>query len=164
MLILGIDPGSRYTGWGLVRWEGGEQRWVADGRLRVPPKLDLPRRLAVLSREVRSLAESWQPDLAAVESPYFGRGNPRSLIVLAQARGAILAALAAGDLEVREYSPAEVKIAIAGSGRAVKADVARMVRLLLGLSDSGRPADATDALAIALCCARRYRRDRLETV
>jgi crossover junction endodeoxyribonuclease RuvC len=103
----------------------------------------------------------WQPELASVEAPFYGM-NPRSLIVLAQARGAILATLATHDLEVMEYSPAEVKAAVAGSGRAEKSDVAKMVGRLLGLADmESKSADATDAIAIALCCAKRYRMDRL---
>jgi crossover junction endodeoxyribonuclease RuvC len=160
LLILGIDPGSRHTGWGVLRWQGDEQRLVADGRLSASLELELPRRLAGLAREVEALVERFDPDAAAVETPYFGM-NPRSLIVLAQARGAILAALAGRGLEVLEYSPAEVKTAIAGSGRAEKSEVARMVRLLLRLGEEARSADTTDAIALALCCARRYRSDRL---
>jgi crossover junction endodeoxyribonuclease RuvC len=160
VLILGIDPGSRHTGWGVLRWQGDQQRLVADGLLSQPTGVELPARLASLAREIGDLVECYTPDAAAVETPYYGM-NPRSLIVLAQARGAILAALAARGLEVLEYSPAEVKIAIAGNGRAEKADVARMVRLLLRLDRVERKADTTDAIALALCCARRYKRDRL---
>lgn len=88
--------------------------------------------------------------------------NARSLIVLAQARGALLAALAGNGLEVREYSPAEVKSAVTGNGRADKEQVARMVRLLLANAGEGWASDATDALALALCCAQRLRLDRLQ--
>jgi crossover junction endodeoxyribonuclease RuvC len=160
LLILGIDPGSRHTGWGVLQWGGGGERLVADGRLSGRPDADLPNRLAELARGVDALVERFAPDAAAVETPYYGM-NPRSLIVLAQARGAILAALAARGLVVHEYSPAEVKTAIAGNGRAEKTEVARMVRLLLRLTDAERSADNTDAIALALCCARRFRRDRL---
>ena len=163
MLILGIDPGSRHTGWGVLRWQGDQQRLIADGVLSVDGQLDLPTRLAELQRAIDTLVETHQPEAAAVETPYFGM-NPRSLIVLAQARGAILASLARHGLAVLEYSPAEVKTAIAGNGRADKTEVARMVRLLLRLGDERRAADTTDAIAIALCCARRYRLDRLRTV
>lgn len=160
MLILGIDPGSRHTGWGVLSWQGDEQRLVADGRLSAPLHLELPLRLAGLWRDVDELVERFGPDAAAVETPYYGM-NPRSLIVLAQARGAILAALAGRGLEVLEYSPAEVKTAIAGNGRAEKNEVARMVRRLLRLGEDARAGDTTDAIALALCCARRYRMDRL---
>ena len=163
MLILGIDPGSRHTGWGVLRWQGDQQKLVADGLLAVRSQLELPARLAELQREIDSLIETHRPDAAAVETPYVGM-NPKSLIVLAQARGAILASLARHGLDILEYSPAEVKIAIAGNGRAEKSEVARMVRLLLRLGDEGRAADTTDAIAIALCCARRFKLDRLRSI
>jgi crossover junction endodeoxyribonuclease RuvC len=160
VLILGIDPGSRHTGWGVLRWQGDQQQLVADGLLQVRGSVELPERLASLQREIGDLIELHRPDAAAVEAPYYGM-NPRSLIVLAQARGAILAAIALRGLAILEYSPAEVKTAIAGNGRADKKEVARMVRLLLRLGDDARAADTTDAIAVALCCARRYKRDRL---
>ena len=163
MLILGIDPGSRHTGWGVLLWQGDQQRLIADGRMSVSASVALPERLAELERGIETLVETHRPDAAAVETPYYGM-NPRSLIVLAQARGAILATLARRGLTIVEYSPAEVKTAIAGNGRADKSEVARMVRLLLRLGDERRAADTTDAIAIALCCARRYRLDRLRTV
>jgi crossover junction endodeoxyribonuclease RuvC len=162
LIILGIDPGSRHTGWGVLRWQGDRQSLEADGLLSLPTGVELPERLASLAREIGALVELYTPDAAAVETPYYGM-NPRSLIVLAQARGAILAALAARGLEVLEYSPAEVKTAIAGNGRAEKTEVARMVRLLLHLDTGKRRADTTDAIALALCCARRYHRDKLRT-
>src|SRR6185503_11353253 len=168
-----IDPGSRHTGWGVLRWQGDEQRLVADGLLAPGARLGLAERLAELQRDLGALIELYRPDAAAVETPYYGM-NPRSLIVLAQARGAILAALASRGLAVLEYSPAEVKTAIAGNGRADKREVARMMRLLLRLGDpaagaagrgaDGRSADTTDAIAIALCCARRYKLDQLRRV
>jgi crossover junction endodeoxyribonuclease RuvC len=160
LLILGIDPGSRHTGWGVLRWQGDRQCLVADGLLSAPAAVGLPSRLAGLAREIDALVERYAPNAAAVETPYYGM-NPRSLIVLAQARGAILGALAARGLEVLEYSPAEVKTAVAGNGRAEKTEVARMVKLLLGLDGAKRQADTTDAIALALCCARRYNQDRL---
>lgn len=160
LLILGIDPGSRHTGWGVLRWQGDQLVLMGDGVLSPPTGVDLAARLASIAREVGALVDRFTPDAAAVETPYYGM-NPRSLIVLAQARGAILAAIAARGLEVLEYSPAEVKTAVAGNGRADKAEVARMTRLLLGLGDQKRRSDATDAIALALCCARRYTMDRL---
>jgi crossover junction endodeoxyribonuclease RuvC len=163
LLILGIDPGSRYTGWGVLRWQGDQHRLESDGLLTCGTGLGLPERLAGLQREVGELVERFHPDAAAVETPFSGM-NPRSLIVLAQARGAILAALASRGLAIVEYSPAEVKTAIAGNGRADKKEVARMVRLLLRLDDGARAADTTDAIAVALCCARRFRADRLRGV
>jgi crossover junction endodeoxyribonuclease RuvC len=161
MLILGIDPGSLHTGYGIVERNGSALRVIEAGRLSCPRGLALPARLARLAECLESLVLRWSPDLAALETPFHGM-NSRSLIVLAQARGALLAVLAGRGLEIREYSPAEVKSAVTGNGRADKGQVARMVRLLLATPGEGWANDATDALALALCCAQRLRLDRLK--
>ena len=159
MLILGLDPGSLHTGYGVVEKHGSTLAMRESGRISCRRDLPLPARLAQLARRAAELVAQWRPDLAAVESPFHGL-NPRSLIVLAQARGALLAAVAGAGVEVIEYTPAEVKSAIAGNGRADKEQVAHMLALLLAFP--GRPAhDATDALAVAVCCAHRLRLDRL---
>jgi crossover junction endodeoxyribonuclease RuvC len=160
--ILGLDPGSRHTGYGLICRRQDRIELLAQGRLSPPKGLDLPARLGWLSlRLAESLAE-WRPEVAVLETPYLGL-NPRSLVVLAQARGALLGALAAGRVAVREYSPAEIKSAVTGSGRADKGQVARMVALELPGVPAGTSADATDALAVALCYTHRSRLDRLTT-
>ena len=160
MLILGIDPGSRHTGYALVEAQAGAFRLRAEGRLSFPPSLPLSRRLAGLSRELDAILCEWKPAAVAVESPFHGMSS-KSLIVLAQARGAILASIGRRDLEVHEYSPAEVKVAVAGNGRADKTQVARMVHLLLSLEPRQRSTDQTDAMAIALCYATSYRMERV---
>ncbi len=160
MRILGLDPGSRHTGYGLIRRQGDRLELLAQGRLSPPSDLDLPARLGWLGVRLGEALTEWQPEVAVLETPYLGL-NPRSLVVLAQARGALLGALAAGDVEVREYSPAEIKSAVAGSGRADKTQVARMVGLQLSGVPADASADATDALAIALCYTHRIRIDRL---
>lgn len=160
MLILGLDPGSLHTGYGLVERHGSALRAVEAGRLSCPKALAVPARLARLSACLSELVERCRPDLAVLETPFHGM-NSRSLIVLAEARGALLAVLAGRGLEIREYTPAEVKSAITGNGRADKEQVARMVRLLLAARGEGWASDATDALAVALCCAQRLRLDRL---
>ena len=160
MLILGIDPGSLHTGYGLVQRNGSSLVAVDAGRFSCPRDLDLPRRLAHLAGRLEDLIAARRPDLAVLETPFHGM-NARSLIVLAQARGALLAVLAGRGVEIREYSPAEVKSAVAGNGRADKDQVARMVRLLLSARGDGWASDATDALALAICCAQRLRLDRL---
>lgn len=160
MLILGLDPGSLHTGYGLVEKQGSSLLPVDAGRFSCPRDLDLPRRLAHLAGRLEELIAGRRPDLAVLETPFHGM-NARSLIVLAQARGALLAVLAGRGVEVREYSPAEVKSAVTGNGRADKEQVARMVRLLLAVRGDGWSADATDALALAICCAQRLRLDRL---
>lgn len=165
MLILGLDPGSLKTGFGLVRRQGSSLILVEAGCLSCPKDMELPARLAHICRSLRDLLESRRPDLASLEAPFHGI-NSRSLIVLAQARGALLATLALGGVEIREYSPAEVKSAVTGNGRADKEQVSRMVRLLLGVQAASIPpkgwgSDVTDALAAAICCAQRFRMEQL---
>ena len=159
MLILGLDPGSRHTGYGLVESQGDTLRAVAYGRFSCPASQAVPARLARLTSQLAELIEEWRPQIAILETPFHGL-NSRSLVVLAQARGALLAILASHDIEIGEYSPAEVKSAVAGQGRASKEQVARMVKLQLGLDDE-LSEDASDALAMAICFAQRGRMDRI---
>lgn len=159
MLILGIDPGSRHTGYGAVEKDGPDLRVVEVGTLSPPSGEELPRRLVHLADEIGAVVDRLGPALAVVETPFHGRSS-KSLIVLAQARGALLAELARRGLEVREFTPAEVKSAVTGNGRAAKEEVARMVRMLLRF-DGECSSDATDALAVATCCAQRLRMDRI---
>ncbi|HEX3131846.1 MAG TPA: crossover junction endodeoxyribonuclease RuvC [Thermoanaerobaculia bacterium] len=158
--ILGLDPGSLHTGFGLVEKHGSSVRLIEAGRISLPKNLEVPGRLARLLGELGGLVERCQPGLAVLETPFHGM-NSRSLIVLAEARGVLLAGLAGRGIEIREYAPAEVKSAVTGNGRADKEQVARMVRLLLGAKGEGWPPDATDALALAICCSQRLRFDRL---
>ena len=160
MRILGLDPGSRYTGYGLIDRRGSQLRPIAQGRIAVPGSSPLPARLAHLCAELRDVLRRFEPETAVLEALFRGI-NPKSLIVLAQARGALLATLAAAGLEVHEYSPAEVKTAVTGNGRADKEQVGRMVKLILGLGDPKLSPDASDALAVAICFAQRLRLDRL---
>jgi crossover junction endodeoxyribonuclease RuvC len=174
MLILGLDPGSLKTGFGLIDKQGSTLKLVDAGCLTCGKDWELPRRLAHICRELRGLLDTCSPVLAALESPFHGM-NSRSLIVLAQARGALLATLGLAGIEIREYSPAEVKSSVTGNGRADKDQVSRMVQLLLGLQTGvqtpapGKPKtapkgwgpDVTDALAVALCCAQRFRLEQL---
>jgi crossover junction endodeoxyribonuclease RuvC len=158
--VLGLDPGSLHTGFGLVEKHGSAIKLIEAGRVSLPKDLAVPVRLARLAAELAKLVERCRPDLAVLETPFHGM-NSRSLIVLAEARGVLLAGLAGLGVEIREYSPAEVKSAVTGNGRADKEQVARMVRLLLGAKGEGWPPDATDALALAICCSQRLRLDRL---
>lgn len=160
MLILGLDPGSLHTGYGLVEKRGSTLTALDWGRLSSPRRLALARRLADLAGSLDRLLDRCTPDLAVLETPFHGL-NARSLIVLAQARGALLAGLARRGLEVVEYTPAEVKSAVTGNGRADKEQVARMVQLLLRMNGEALAADTSDALAVAICCAQRLRLDKL---
>jgi crossover junction endodeoxyribonuclease RuvC len=160
VLILGLDPGSRHTGYGLVEVAGDTLRAASFGRLSSSAAQPVPQRLASLSDQLENLLDRWQPQIAVLETPFHGL-NTRTLVVLAQARGALLAVLAGRGLEIAEYSPAEVKSAVSGDGRADKQQVARMVRLHLRLAEASLSADAADALAVALCWAFRRRMDRI---
>jgi crossover junction endodeoxyribonuclease RuvC len=168
LLILGLDPGSLHTGYGLIERRGSALTLVDAGRISCPRSLALPNRLAHIAAALGNLLDRRLPDLAALETPFHGL-NSRTLIVLAEARGVLLAGLAGRGVEIMEYSPAEVKSAVTGSGRAEKDQVAQMVRLLLGpalpaaraAAAAADSADATDALAVALCCAQRLRLDSL---
>ena len=160
MLILGLDPGSLHTGYGFVERQGSAMRAIEAGRISCPKDQPVPTRLARLAASLNELLDRRPPNLAVLETPFHGM-NSRSLIVLAEARGVLLASLAGRGIEICEYTPAEVKSAVTGNGRADKEQVARMVRLLLSVRDDRWASDATDALAVALCCAQRLRFDRL---
>jgi crossover junction endodeoxyribonuclease RuvC len=151
--VLGLDPGSRTTGWGCVAVEGSRSRLLACGCIEPPEGAPLPQRLALLAAELQTLLDRFAPAVAVLEEAFHGV-NSRSLIVLAQARGALLATLAARAITIEEFSPAEVKSAVTGNGRAGKDQVARMVGMLLPGAAGLRP-DAADALAVALCFAAR---------
>lgn len=162
MRLLGLDPGSRYTGYGVVEQRGARLSALAQGRISLASTMPLALRLAKLMRELRTVIRTHEPDAAVLESLFRGV-NTRSLIVLAQARGALLATVAAEGLEIREYAPAEIKSALTGHGRADKEQVSLMVRRILGLGDLRLSADASDALAAAICGAQRWRWDGLKS-
>lgn len=150
--ILGIDPGSTVTGFGLVERRGSQVHHLANGTLRPPRAHALPERLAFLHRSLSALLTERQPDAVAVER-VFVAASPRAALVLGHARGVVLAAAAAAGIPVSEYSAAEVKLAAAGSGAASKPQIQAMVRRLLAL-ETEPSRDAADALAVALCHAR----------
>ena len=149
MFVLGIDPGLSRCGYGAVR-HGRRPTAEAAGVLSTPPEMDRPLRLAELQTDVRALIAELRPDVVAVERVLFQR-NVATAMSVGQAVGVVLAESAAAGCEVVEYSPNEVKQAVAGWGGADKQEIAEMVRVLLGLSERLHPADAADAVAVALC-------------
>lgn len=151
MRVLGLDPGLRITGWGIVDAEGSRLRHVADGVIKSDDKLTLAERLAQLHRGVLAVIAQWAPEEAAVEETFVNK-NPESTLKLGQARGAVLLAPALSGLMVGEYAPASVKQAVVGTGRAQKDQVGMMVRTLLPGCLVKSP-DAADALAVAICHA-----------
>jgi crossover junction endodeoxyribonuclease RuvC len=149
-LALGIDPGTATTGYGLVRLEpDGRLVAVKYGVILTPKEESAPARLEMFYRDLRALLRKFHPDTAAVEKLFFQR-NISTAILVGQARGVALLALQQAGVEIFEYTPNEVKQAVAGYGSADKKQVQDMVRVLLGLTEIPKPDDAADALAIAI--------------
>lgn len=147
-VILGIDPGSRCTGFGVVESSGASPSYIASGVVR-PPATTLAERLGHIFSGVSELIARYHPDAVAVEDIFFAR-DPRAALRLGQARGAAVVAAVHAGLPVAEYSARTVKQAVVGNGGATKEQVQLMVRQLLQLSVAP-PADAADALAVAIC-------------
>ncbi|MFI5314060.1 MAG: crossover junction endodeoxyribonuclease RuvC [Myxococcota bacterium] len=148
MRILGIDPGSNATGYGVVSVEGSTLRRLGGGTIRTRGE-SLGERLAHLQRELERAIAELAPEAAALES-VFSAKNARSALVLGHARGVALAACAIAGLATDEYTPSQVKVAVTGYGRAEKLQVMKMVQRLLGLA-APPPSDEADALAVAVC-------------
>ena len=146
--VLGVDPGSHATGYGVIDRFGSELRWVSHGVLRPARSATLAPRLAALMRELAAVIAQYAPDVASVED-VFVAASPRSALVLGQARGAVLAALGDAGIPLFQYAPARIKQAVAGNGRAAKDQKQRMVKRMLSLA-SAPAADAADALAAAI--------------
>jgi crossover junction endodeoxyribonuclease RuvC len=151
MLVIGIDPGTAITGYGLVQdLPDGSLAIVDYGVIETPAGMEMPVRLLDLYRGLSNILLLHQPDCGAVEKLFFQK-NVRTAISVGQGRGVVLLALAQAGLPVAEYTPLEVKQAVAGYGGADKAQVQYMVRALLNLQEIPRPDDAADALAVAIC-------------
>ena len=160
MLVLGLDPGLAITGYGLVAGEGNELKPIAYGVLRTPASLPLPDRLSRLYHDLQALLAQYRPESSAVEELFFS-SNARTAIMVGEARGVALLALAEAQLPIGEYTPMQVKQSVTGYGGADKRQVQEMVRILLNLDDIPRPDDAADALAVAVCHLHSHRLDSL---
>jgi crossover junction endodeoxyribonuclease RuvC len=150
MLVLGIDPGTANTGYGVVRGVGSRLRAVDEGVIKTRPGVSLERRLSDIHQRVGELLDEHQPDAMAIEELYFG-ANVRTAFAVGQARGVVLLAAGQRGLPTRSYTPQQVKGAVCANGRADKAQVARMVTRLLGLATPPTPDHVSDALAVAVC-------------
>lgn len=151
MRILGIDPGSRITGYGLINTRGSRLEFIACGTIRTADEKDFSRRLLVIFSDLSEVIRSYEPEAAAVEEVFLAR-DPRAAIKLGHARGAAVVAALHQGLQVFNYSPRRVKQTVAGYGHADKAQIQYMVRMLLGLN-AAPSSDAADALALAICHA-----------
>lgn len=149
MLVLGIDPGSRYTGYGVVQKNGAELTYVASGRINAARAGELSARLPVIYEGICEIIQTYSPDESAVESIFTAK-NAMSSLKLGHARGVALLALAVADVPLSEYPPTRVKQAVAGHGHASKDEVQKMLKVILKLRGE-LAEDAADALAIAIC-------------
>jgi len=148
--VFGIDPGSERTGYGCIETDGSRHRLVICGTIHAPASATFPERLLVIHSRLSTLLAESRPDSVAIEN-LFHAVNVRSALKLGHARGvAMLAAVEAG-VAVAEYTPAEIKRAVVGYGRAEKTQVQQMIKLLLGLDAVPSPHDTADALAVAIC-------------
>ena len=152
MRILGVDPGSTRTGYGCIETDGSRHRVVACGVLAPASRAAFPEKLLTIRDGLASLIARHRPAVVAIEDLFYAR-NARSALKLGHVRGVVMLAAAEAGLPVSEFSPAEVKRAVVGYGRADKPQVRQMVMLLLGLSEAPSPLDVSDALAVALCHA-----------
>ncbi len=149
-VVLGIDPGTAITGYGVVTEEGSTTLARAYGVIRTPANQPLPQRLVTIYAELNALLDAYQPTAVAVEEVFFSK-NARTALSVGHARGVVLLAVAQRSIPLFHYKPTQVKQAVTGYGGADKRQIQEMVRMLLGLDDIPRPDDAADALAIALC-------------
>ncbi len=149
-VILGIDPGIRICGWGLVR-AAQPTSFVACGVIKPKTREPMARRLHFLFSQIKAVIEEYSPDEVAIEDPFVGSVSPASAMVIGQARAAAVIAAASKGREVEFYAPTAVKAAVTGFGQGDKRQVQSMVKMLLKLDAAPEPADAADALAIAMC-------------
>lgn len=150
MRVIGVDPGTAITGWGIVEGDGNDLQMVAGGVITTPAGMPLPERLQIIYRELTAVVERWQPETAALEELFFSK-NAKTALAVGHGRGAAMLALANANLSIAEYKPLEVKQAITGHGGADKGQMQQMVKLLLALDVVPHPDDAADALAVAIC-------------
>jgi crossover junction endodeoxyribonuclease RuvC len=151
MLVIGIDPGTAITGYGLVsESEDGSLEAVDYGVIQTPANSPMPERLALLYKKLTEILDEHRPDGSAVEMLFFQR-NVKTAITVGQGRGVVLLALAQAGVPIAEYTPLEIKQAITGYGKADKRQMQEMVRTLLRLEETPKPDDAADALAVAIC-------------
>jgi len=161
MIILGIDPGTAITGYGVIAQQGNHLRRISDGVVRTSAQLSVAARLNEIFDRIRQIIREFQPDAVAVEELFFNT-NVRTALAVGQARGIILLAAEQAGLEIAEYTPLQVKQAVVGYGRAEKGQVQEMVRTLLCLREIPKPDDAADALAIAICHAHSRKMRKIE--
>ena len=149
MVILGLDPGTATTGYGVIRVLGNRFQMLEYGIISTPAKNPMEKRLEMIYDNLQELLQKWQPDQAAVEELFFNQ-NITTAITVGQARGVLLLCCAQNNVPLAEYTPLQVKQALVGYGRADKKQIQQMVKLLLGMKEIPKPDDAADAIACAI--------------
>jgi crossover junction endodeoxyribonuclease RuvC len=161
-VVIGIDPGTAITGYGLVReCKNGDLEWITHGVITTPGDWDDPQRLLHIYQQLSEIINENDPECCAVEKLFFQK-NIKTAIGVGQGRGAALIAAAASELPVSEYTPLEVKQAVVGYGNADKNQIQQMVKVLLKLTELPQPDDAADALAVAICHSHTTRREWMQ--
>ncbi len=151
-LILGIDPGTRITGYGIINTDNSEVVAIDYGCIRPPPKLPLEKRYLIIYESLEKIIKKYSPTAIAVETQ-FVKKNVQSAIKLGMARGMVILAAAKNNIAIFEYAPKKAKQAVVGNGKASKVQVQKMIQTLLKLPHPPHPEDAADALALAICHA-----------
>lgn len=162
MIIMGVDPGTATTGFGVIEKLGSKYNLVDYGVILTPAKTELHYRLDTIFEELTTVLKKHQPDEVVVEELFFAT-NAKTAISVGQARGVILLAAKKQDIPIAEYTPLEVKMAITGYGKADKKQIQQMVKAILALKEIPKPDDAADALAIAICHAQTRKIDNLKS-
>jgi len=158
VIILGVDPGSNVTGYGLINSVGEKNILIESGVVELSPHDPLPKKLKEIFEGLSRIIKNNRPHQFAIEQAFYSK-NAKSALIMGHARGVAILAAAKAKLPIGEYSPKEVKCAVVGTGNASKSQVQYMVKKLLNLKESPQPSDAADALAVALCHAQRIRRN-----
>ncbi len=156
MIVLGIDPGTATTGYGIIKYCGNKLTPIDCGVILTQASLDMPTRLSIIHSKLQLIIDQYKPEHMAVEDLYFSK-NTKTGLSVGHARGVVLLSGKENNLLIGEYTPLQVKQAVVGYGRAEKSQVQKMVTIILGLSETPKPDDAADALAIALTHAVSYK-------
>ena len=151
-VILGIDPGLAFTGYGVIRCSGSRFRCIAHGTVRTSPRDGMGERLVQIHQGIMDIITTYEPEEAGIETVYFSK-NSKSAIPVAQARGVVLYTLASRGVPFAEYTPLELKQSVVGNGRAEKSQIQQVLKMILNLEEIPRPDHASDALAAAFCHA-----------
>jgi crossover junction endodeoxyribonuclease RuvC len=155
MIIIGIDPGSRITGYGVIQSERGHHEALDFGCIHPPPSAKFSERCLIIANCLDSILDTFSPEVLIVETQYVDK-NVQSAIKLGMIRGVVILAAKRRGIKVFQYAPTQAKLAVVGSGKASKSQVQQMVKYLLHLDEIPHPEDASDALALALCYAQTH--------